>query len=203
MVSIHETNTDTLWQRRRCLALASEQPARARPPARLVAARPFGPDLAWERLQEQAIAAFLRGDGDLPARNWRRALEIAEAAFEPHDPRLAASLTNHAYVIQQTRGPQLARRGFARALETWDEGWRWVRRMQPPVGEMPYDEATRARFMALLHQGRAATEAISSFAPVDPDAAGRFRTLRPTRMTDLRALLAATLLIVPARGAGA
>jgi hypothetical protein len=202
MVQVHERTIDERWYQRRCRAIPADPRVPSGQPPRLLTTddrRPIGPALAWERLQEQAIAAFLRGDGEVPARNWLRALEIAEG-FAPNDPRLAASLTNHAYRVQQTRGQQLALRWFEQALGVWDDGWRWVRRMEPPVGEAPYDEAARARFMALLRQGRAATQAIARFEPVEPDRMARFRELRPHRMTNLRALLGAVLLIVPARG---
>ena len=203
MVQVHEQTVDQRWHQRRCRAISTDPRAPSALPSRPATTderRPIGPDVAWERLQEQAIEAFLRGDGELPARNWLRALEIAEAAFAPNDPRLAASLTNQAYRVQQTRGQQLALRWFDRAFEAWDDSWRWVRRMEPPAGEHPYDEAARGRFMALLRQGRTATEAIARFQPVVPDGMARFRALRPRRMTALRALLGAVLLIVPARG---
>lgn len=203
MVHVHERKADELWRQRRCRAIPADPRVSSvqRPrPFATERRRLVGPDLAWEWLQEQAIQAFLRGDGHLPARNWRRALEIAET-FAPNDPRLAASLTNHAYRVQQSQGQQQALRWIEQALEAWDQGWRWVRRMEPPAGEAPYDEAARARFMALLRQGRAASQAIARFEPVAPHGLARFRELRPQRMTDLRGLLGAVLLIVPARGA--
>lgn len=201
MLSIPDRSLAERWHRRRSLALPAAP--RTFPPGAdgAVAApdpQPSGAALTWERLQEQAARAFLSGDGALPARNWARALEVAETTFTQADPRLAASLTNHAHALQQQNRHHQALRLFARAADGWQQGWRWVRRMTPPAGAPPYDEEARARFLELLHLGQRASAAVAAREPLALGGIARFEALRPARMSDLRCLLAAVFLMVPA-----
>jgi hypothetical protein len=99
--------------------------------------------------------------------------------------------------LQHKNCQHQALRLFARAADSWEQGWRWVRRMAPPGGGESYDEEARARFLDLLHLGQRTSLAIARMEP--PSLAGlrRFEAMRPRQMSDLRALLAAVFLLVP------
>jgi hypothetical protein len=166
----------------------------------------FTADLAWERCQEQAAIAFRAGDAILPPRLWAEALAIARKRFGRGDPRLASSLTNQALVLRRRRQEYQAKMLFQEALDVWDDSWRWIHLMTPgpaPVGlgrsdhlEV-YGPVARAWFHALARQGRAATVALEHRDQRMPVRLEEWFALRPRRLSDLRKLLAAVLLIAP------
>lgn len=200
MLPFSDHSLQERWHRRRSLVLPhARRPARRVAPstAPLAQACAIGPALAWEQLQEEATRAFLAGDGVLPARNWARAQELAETSFAQSDPRLAASLTNQGHALLQSNRQHQALRLFARAADGWEQGWRWVRRMTPPNGAPAYDEDARVRFMQLLRLGQQASAAVARMEPLALNGLAHFETVRPRRMNDLRALLAAVFLMVP------
>ena len=155
-------------------------------------------DFAWEQAQEAGARAFRGGGTSAAAANWARGLTIARERFSPDDPRLATSLTNHALVLRRRGEVYEAMRHFDQALEVWDRGWRWVHVMTPP--DRPddrYDDASRRRFLALLREGRATTEAIERWDELPTDGLCRWQTERLSRPCDLRKLLASICLIAP------
>ena len=165
----------------------------------------FAADLAWERAQEQAAIAWRAGDPITPTRLWAAALDIAKKHFGPGDPRLASSLTNNGLVMRRRQDYQ-AKRLFQDALDVWDASWRWIHLMTParagdgaqgPDHLDVYDRDARAWFNALARQGRAATVALESHDRLPGSGLDEWFDLKPTRMSDLRKLLGAVLLIAP------
>jgi hypothetical protein len=180
------------------------QSATARPSA--AGATALAADLAWERCQEQAAIAYRAGDPITPSRLWATALDIARKHFGRGDPRLATSLTNQALVMRRRRHDYQAQQLFREALDVWDDSWRWIHLMSPGRGGNEarrsdqldvYGRDARAYFNALARQGRAATVALERYD--EPLARGldEWFAIKPSRMSDLRRLLGAALLIAP------
>jgi hypothetical protein len=164
-------------------------------------------DLAWERCQEQAAIAFRAGDPINSSRLWAMALDIADKHFARGDPRLASSLTNQALVMRRRRDDYQAKKLFREALQVWDDSWRWIHLMTPGrTGSSArrsdhldiYGRDARAHFNALARRGRVATAALERHD--EPLACGleQWFAIKPRRMSDLRRLLGAVLLIAPA-----
>jgi hypothetical protein len=196
-------------QRRSAVAIAiliaSEIPA-GEHVARPVAGGYTAADLSGERCQEQAALAFRAGDAASAAQLWEQALAIAEQHFDRGDPRLAASLTNQALVMRRRRQDYQAQRLFADALMAWGETWLWIHLMTPqPAGGADgaersnrleiYDPAARAAFTALAERGRAATAWLERYDQLPAGGLAEWLQIKPRRLTDLRKLLAAVLLI--------
>ena len=163
-------------------------------------------DLAWERYQEQAAIAYRAGDPITPSRLWAAALEIAERHFGRGDPRLATSLTNQALVMRRRRHDYQAQKLFRDALEVWDDSWRWIHLMTPDRAARGarrsdhldvYGRDARAWFSALAEQGRAATMALERNDEPLANGLDEWFAIKPKRMSDLRRLLGAVLLIAP------
>lgn len=163
-------------------------------------------DLAWERYQEQAAIAYRAGDPITPSRLWAAALDIAEKHFGRGDPRLATSLTNQALVMRRRRQDYQAQKLFRQALDVWDGSWRWIHLMTPggtASGSHSsdcldiYGPDARAWFSALAEQGRAATMAIEHKDELPASDLDEWFAIKPKRMSDLRRLLGAVLLIAP------
>jgi hypothetical protein len=188
------------WSERRDLASA-----RSRRPAEAQHAVPSwwtGADILWEISQEQAALALRAGGVGAATEHWARALEIADRYFERGDPRLAASLTNHAVVLRRRRQVHQANRLFDQAHDVWADGWRWIELMRCPpqaggASNQGYDRASRAQFTELLAKGQAATRTLAAYKRLPEALSGSWFELRPRRFTDVRKLLAAVLLIVP------
>ena len=166
----------------------------------------FAADVAWERSQEQAAIAYRAGDPITPPRLWGAALDVAQRHFAPGDPRLASSLTNNALAMRRRRLDYQAKRLFQDALDVWDASWRWVHLMTPARGAGGahgsdhldvYDHDARAWFNALARQGRAATMVLESHDRLPGSGLDEWFELKPKRMSDLRRLLGAVLLIAP------
>jgi hypothetical protein len=202
----------SLWSARRrtvtfARPIALDGPAELHD-ARAAAAGFAASDLTWERCQEQAALAFRAGDAAQAARLWAQALRVAEQHFGRGDPRLAASLANQALVMRRQRQDYQAKRLFEDALRAWDETWRWIHLMTPrPAGASErlessnhleiYDPAARRAFTALAERGRAATGRIERYDELPQGGLAEWFEIKPQRMTDLRKLLAAVLLIAP------
>jgi hypothetical protein len=163
-------------------------------------------DLAWEGYQERAAIAFRAGDPITSSRLWAAALDIAEKHFGRGDPRLASSLTNQALVMRRRRHDYQAQKRFREALDVWDDSWRWIHLMTPgrTAGGAPrsdhldiYGRDARAWFNALAQQGRAATEALERHDALRANGLDEWFAIKPKRMSDLRRLLGAVLLIAP------
>jgi hypothetical protein len=166
-------------------------------------------DLAWERCQEQAALAYRGGNIIAASRLWAEALEIATRHFGRGDPRLAASLTNQALMMRRRGEILQARRLFEGAFVVWADSWRWILLMTPGHPSRPrrsaqsdqleiYDSTARAYFTALVERGRAATEQLERYDEPPREGLAEWLDLKPKRLSDLRKLLAAVLLIAPA-----
>jgi hypothetical protein len=165
-------------------------------------------DLAWERCQEQAALAYRSGNVATASRLWAEALEIATRHFGRGDPRLAASLTNQALIMRRRREGYQAKRLFEDAFAVWADSWRWILLMTPGhPARRPrsahsdqleiYDPTARAYFSALAERGRAATETLERYDELPREGLAEWLELKPKRLSDLRKLLAAVLLIAP------
>ena len=165
-------------------------------------------DLAWERCQEQAALAYRGGDAVAASRLWAEALDIATKHFDRGDPRLAASLTNQALVMRRRRQDFQAKRLFEDAFLVWADCWRWILLMTPGhPADLPhaahsdqleiYDATARAYFTALAARGRAATARLERYDELPQEGLAEWLELKPKRLSDLRKLLAAVLLIAP------
>jgi len=176
--------------------------------ARAVAGGFSAADLAWERCQEQAALAYRAGDAASAARLWQQALTIAEQHFGRGDPRLAASLTNQALVMRRLRQDYQAKRLFEDALLAWSETWRWIYLMTPRPAVAAervsqsnqlaiYDAAARRAFTRLAERGRDATARLERYDVLPEGGLAEWFEIKPRRLTDLRKLLAAVLLLAP------
>jgi hypothetical protein len=169
----------------------------------------FSPaDLAWERCQERAALAYRAGDVATAARLWEQGLAIARKHFGRGDPRLASSLTNQALVMRRRRHDYQAQQLFDEAFVVWEASWRWICLMTPGDRAAPrrsaqsdrlgvYDLAARAVFTALADRGCAATAWLERHDALLDDGLAEWFELKPRRLSDLRRLLAAVLLIAP------
>lgn len=186
------------WHRRRSLALTPPTGTTDAPAIATSGWRDC--DLVWEQCQEQAGLAHRDSDLLTSPRLWTRAFEIADRWFARGDPRLATSLTNQALVLRRRGRVFQAESMFGRALEVWDESWRWVSVMVPsrmPDAAIGYDHAARATFAALIGRGRAATAALEHYDSLHENRLDLWFELRPPHLADLRKLLGAVLLIAP------
>ena len=166
----------------------------------------FAADVAWERAQEQAAIAYRAGDPITPTRLWAAALDIADKRFGRGDPRLASSLTNNALVMRRRRQDYQAKKMLHDALEAWDDSWRWIHLMTPDRPSNGarrsdhldiYGPDARAWFNALARQGRAATMALERYDRLPASGLDEWFEIKPKRMSDVRKLLGAVLLIAP------
>ncbi len=161
-------------------------------------------DLTWERMQEQAMQAFTAGNPSAARANWAKALDIAERHFERGDPRIAASLSNHAYALMRRGQAHQAGTYFQRAIAAWEESWCWIPWMTPSTepgeAEAPlYDCATQDAFYAMVQQGKMITETLWRENRL-PEAVGDdWAAVKPKTMTDIRRLFSAVFLMPTAR----
>ncbi len=168
-------------------------------------------ELAWERLQERGLAHAAAGEAGQAAACWAEALRLARAQFAPNDPRLAASLGNHAVALRRAGDGVPARGLLEEALLVWDSAEPWVAALEPerrarsstfhlrlqskhPGG---YDHFSKARYAALVEEGRAVTRALAAGGGSDAAEArlARWRKEKPEGFTDARKLIAAARLI--------
>jgi hypothetical protein len=165
-------------------------------------------DLAWESCQERAALAYRAGDVATAARLWEQGLAIARKHFGRGDPRLASSLTNQALVMRRRRHDYQAQQLFDEAFVVWEASWRWIYLMTPghraePRRSAPsdrlgvYDPAARAHLTALAERGCAATAWLERHDQLPADSLDEWLEIKPRRLSDLRKLLAAVLLIAP------
>ncbi|MGI9500961.1 MAG: tetratricopeptide repeat protein [Geminicoccaceae bacterium] len=169
-----------------------------------VHSRSIAVDLTWERCQEQAMLAFRTSRATMARANWARALDIAERHFERGDPRLAASLNNHAFALMRQNQLHQAKASFLRAEAAWEDSWRWIPWMTPSTGQgeaeaEPYDRETLDAFYALIRQGQAITETLSRENRLPEVEGDDWKAVKPRRMTDIRRLFSAIFLMPTAR----
>lgn len=168
----------------------------------------------WERLQDQGADFEAAGDASEAARCWAEALRLARAQFETNDPRLAASLTNHAVALRRAGDADTARSLLDEAMVVWDAAGSWIgamaedRRARSSTFHLRleskhkggYDHHWKMRYLALAALGRDATLAHKDGAATDDgpdDRLTRWRKDCPDGFTDARKLMAAALLIAP------
>lgn len=164
-------------------------------------------ELTWERHQEQALQAFRTGEATSARMNWAKALEIAEHYFERGDPRIAASLSNHAFALVRRESIHQANSYFQQAMIAWEESWRWIPWMAPSTEPdeaeaAPYDRETQEGFYALIRRGQAITEMLwreNQLSEVEGD---DWSKVKPKAMTDIRRLFSAVFLMPTARDRG-
>lgn len=147
------------------------------------------PGVAWARLAEAALAAAASGDWTGASRAWEDAARLAEDAFEPRDPRRAASVGNLGCVALAAGDAACAARRWREACAQWRDAAAWVERMQlaSPARsstfhlrmQMRHRDAWRALALADLRKlpdaGRAV--ALNNLGVLD-DAAGRGQNAR-------------------------
>lgn len=161
-------------------------------------------DATWERTQEQALNAYYDGDAAKARASWAKALDIAERHFERGDPRLAASLNNHAFALLRQSQIHQANSYFQRAEKAWEDSWRWIPCMTPSTGPgetaaEPYDRETQDIFYALIKRGRTITETLATEHRLTETEGDDWQTVKPKGMTDVRRLFSAVFLIPTAR----
>lgn len=157
-------------------------------------------DLAWERCQEQAIQAFRAGDAVSARTNWAKGLEIAERHFERGDPRIAASLSNHAFALVRREQIHQANTCFSQAMIAWEDSWRWIPWMTPSTepGESeaaPYDQTTQESFYALIRRGQGITEMLWRENQLSKEEGDDWSKVKPKTMNDIRRLFSAVFLM--------
>lgn len=153
-------------------------------------------DVTWEQIQDSALRAFHTGRTELASRNWERGMVVARRHFGPADPRLAASLTNHGYVLRRCGERYEAERHLREALNVWERGWRWTGRMAPSnAPDCVYPAAARTWFDALINQGHAATWRMRIHDELPEYRLHLWTEHRPMWLCDVRKLMAAVLLI--------
>ncbi len=170
-------------------------------------------ELTWEHVQVAAAEALAEGKPEEAADFWQTGLALARATFAADDPRLAASLANHA------TGLQLAGEGGAaalldEALTVWDRAGPWLEALKPERRARSslfhlrmetkhkggYERHSRARYGKLAEEGRARIEALAAGEGEMAINLERWRRERPTGYDDARRLLAAVVLIAADHG---
>jgi hypothetical protein len=108
--------------------------------------------------------------------------------------------------MRRRRQDYQARKLFREALEVWDDSWRWIHLMTPdrtatgaPRSDHLdiYGRDARVWFNALAQQGRAATAALERHDESLTNGLDEWFAIKPRRMSDVRRLLGAVLLIAP------
>jgi hypothetical protein len=179
-------------------------------PRTLIAAGWQAEELQWENLQAQGARHHQAGQTAAAAERWAEALRLARRVFTAPDPRLAASLTNHATGLGGPAVSEVARALLDEALLIWDACDPWVAALKPerrarsslyhlrmetryPGG---YRHFSRERSAALRAEGRAASLARRKGEAPEGEPLARWVKERPAGLNDLRKLMAAARLIV-------
>jgi len=187
----------------------ADPPGAATPDAAALAAAGWSEaELTWEHIQVAAAEVLAEGKPAEAAQFWETGLNLARETFDENDPRLAASLANHA------AGRRLAGRdGVAALLEearqVWGRAGPWLEALKPERRARSslfhlrmqakhkggYDRHSRQRYQKLAEEGRARIEALTAGrdqATIDLE---RWKRERPPGFSDARRLLAAVVLI--------
>ncbi len=171
-------------------------------------------ELAWERVQEEAAEAARAGQIEAARAAWAVGLRLARSHFATRDPRLAASLTNHAAGLLAAGEGAAAGPLLREALLVWDASRTWVEALRPErrarsstfhlrlAAKNPgqWDRFSRERYAALAAEGRAATKAWAEGAAPRAGGFERWRAEKPAGFTDARKLMAAVLLVAGDEG---
>lgn len=180
--------------------------------AEYVAARAAGwraCDLRWERLQENALEAWHRGDVSSAIWCWRMAWLVARLSFRKDDPRIATSTANLGLVARLAGRERLARRRYSIALRQWgavvDQIDRMViaRRGRSSLFHLrmeaahwsAYDQQFRAQAMRLASDIAVRLDHASNGQPSPGQWSLRWPGEKPCAFDDLRKFLGAALLV--------
>lgn len=167
-------------------------------------------ELVWEHVQVAAAEALASGNAEEAAEFWRTGLALARETFAADDPRLAASLANHAAGQRHAGDEAQAVQLIDEALAVWDRTGPWIAALEPErrarsslfhlrleaKHKGAYEHHSEARYTKLAEEGRARTLALkepTTEPAVDLD---RWHRDRPAGYTDARKLLGAVLLQV-------
>lgn len=188
---------------------ASEAEARARDEARAKAAGWRRADLDWERLQEDAMAAWRAGDIGTAIANWRRARSIAFWRFRRRDPRFVTSLANAAMAARLRGREAQARALYATAIRRWRRVADQVEDIEPSRRARSslfhlrmearhrdtYVANQRTRMRAFAADAGQALEALCANRVPECRLYERWRGEKPPIFDDMRKFLSAALLI--------
>ena len=176
--------------------------------ADLIAAGWSEADLEWERLTEAALSDLAEGRADTAREQFAAALRLARTNFAGHDPRLAASLSNHA-AAQSNSGGKIE----AAATQAWAVCDRWIDGMTAPraarssmfhlrmerLHRPAYEERWRVKGRELLDEVRNVFGALGNLELVGAEEAAarlaRWNRERPVTLTDPRKLMASVILL--------
>ena len=89
-------------------------------------------DAAWERLQQEVLAALGTSDYQHAAGCIARTSALAKAHFQTGDPRLAATLACEAWLLRTER-PSQASNLFQEACAHWGQATAWLARQPQPA----------------------------------------------------------------------
>ncbi|ESR25680.1 hypothetical protein [Lutibaculum baratangense] len=173
-----------------------------------------GCDLAWERLQEEAGAAWREGRQDAAVRAWRRAWRIAFWRLARDDPRFATSLANAALADRLAGREARAARRYERAMALWEKVPIWLEgaEIRPRARssmfhlrmEARHRDTYRANALARLsrfvEEAQEASRCAWAGEPCPHRLITRWRGEKPSVFDDTRKLLAAALLICVPEG---
>lgn len=166
-------------------------------------------DLAWERLQEEAYAAYLDGDRRRAGTLWKRAARLARWRFGSSDPRRATSLANLGFALRLANREARASKKYARARALWRDVPAWIEtlriagrarsslfhlRMEARHRET-YHGHVRVRLNAFAEETAAALAELEQGRPATCRLHDRWRAEKPAIFDDTRKFLAAALLV--------
>ncbi len=166
-------------------------------------------DIKWERLSEQANAAYLDGDTKQAASKFRRAYLLARLGFDKTDPRFATSLANAGFAdrLSGKNGMAIKKLGMARAL------WADVPNSLNKIKISPrarsslfhlrmearhwdtYCDNTRLRLGKFIAESDQALDALSAGEEPNHRLYGRWKGEKPNVFDDTRKYLGAALLL--------
>ncbi len=177
--------------------------------AALAAAGWSDEELTWEHVQVAAAEALAEGLNDEAAEFWQTGLALAREAFAEDDPRLAASLANHAVGLWANHAAA-ATALLNEALQVWDRAGSWLKALKPERRARSslfhlrleskhkggYVHHSEPRYRKLAEEGRARTKALAGNPGQPQIDLDRWRRERPAGYNDARKLLAAVVLLV-------
>ncbi len=176
--------------------------------AALAAASWSDEELTWEHIQVAAAEVLAEGKVDEAADFWKTGLELARETFAGNDPRLAASLANHAAGLR-ANDAAAATALLNEALQVWDQAGPWLEALKPERRARSslfhlrmetkykggYAHQSQERYRKLAAEGRARLQARAENPGRPQVDLERWRRERPAGYSDARKLLAAVVLL--------
>ncbi len=165
-------------------------------------------ELTWEHIQVAAAEVLAEGKMQEAAEFWKIGLELARDTFADDDPRLAASLANHAAGLN-SKDDATAAALLNEALQVWDRSGPWLAALKPERRARSamfhlrletkhkggYAHHSAERYRKLSGEGRARLQALAENPGRPQVDLERWRRDRPAGYSDSRRLLAAVALI--------